>query len=195
MNCYKTDIFKQSIFSFKLNLDLNVLNNYCLEYEKNNKGRVISNLGGFQSSDLDINILVINKLISLILNNVSYVSKVYFKLEKSLYISNIWFNINRYKDNNNKHIHPNSLFSGVFYSKIPDNSGPIKFYNSESAGIFFSGVDMLEYNEYNSSTYILKPEASFLHIFPSFLSHCVEPNLSQNEERISFSFNVNIIKD
>jgi hypothetical protein len=118
VNCYKTDIFKQSIFSFKLNLDLYVLNNYCLEYEKNNKGRVISNLGGFQSSDLDINILVINKLISLILNNVSYVSKKYFKLEKSLYISNIWFNINRYKDNNNKHIHPNSLFSGVFYSKI-----------------------------------------------------------------------------
>lgn len=195
MNCYKTDIFKESIFSFKLNLNLNDINNYCLEYEKNNKGEIISNLGGFQSSALDLNTPVINKLNSLIFNNVNYVSKKYFKLNKLLSISKIWFNINRYKDSNNKHIHPNSLFSGVFYSKIPDNSGQIKFFNSENALIFFSGVDMVEYNEYNSSSYLLKPEVSFLHIFPSFLNHCVEPNLSQNEERISFSFNANIIKN
>jgi uncharacterized protein (TIGR02466 family) len=195
MNCYKTDIFKQSIFSFKLNLNLNDLNNYCLEYEKNNKGRVMSNLGGFQSDGLDLNIPVINKLNSLIFNNVNYVSQKYFKLNKLLIISKIWFNINRYKDSNNIHIHPHSLFSGVFYSKIPDNSGSIKFFNSESALIFFSGVDMVEYNENNSSSYTLKPEVSFLHIFPSFLKHCVEQNLSQNEERISFSFNANIIKN
>jgi uncharacterized protein (TIGR02466 family) len=195
MNCYKTDIFKQSIFSFKLNLDLNILNNYCLEYEKNDNGRILSNFGGFQSNDLDLNIPIVNELSNLILNNVSYVSKNYFKFSQLLNITNIWFNINRYKDNNNKHIHPNSLFSGVFYSKIPDNSGYIKFFNSESAEVFLANVNIIEYNKYNSSSFRLKPEVSFLHIFPSFLSHCVEPNLSKTEERISFSFNINTVKN
>jgi uncharacterized protein (TIGR02466 family) len=192
MNCYKTDVFKQSIYSFKLNLNLEEINNFCLDFEKNNKGRVVSNFGGFQSNNLDFNIPIVNKLGNLILGNVNYVSKKYFKVNKLLSISNIWFNINRYKDNNTKHIHPNSLFSGVFYSKTPDNSGDIKFFSSENVEIFFAGVDMTEYTKYNSSSYALKPEASFLHIFPSFLNHCVEPNLS-NEERISFSFNTNIM--
>jgi uncharacterized protein (TIGR02466 family) len=191
VNYHKTDLFKQSIFSFKLDLELNVINNYCLEHEKNNDSRVISNFGGFQSNNLDFNIPIINKLCSLILSNVNYVSTNYFKFTQSLCITDIWFNINRYKDNNDKHLHPNSLFSGVFYSKIPENSGHIKFFNSESASIFFADVSTTEYNEYNASSFRLKPEVSFLHIFPSFLSHCVEPNLSQTEERISFSFNIN----
>lgn len=192
MNCYKTDIFKQSIYSFKLNLDLEEINNFCFDFEKNNEGRIISNFGGFQSNNLDFNTPIVNKISSLILNNVNYVAKKYFKLNKSLGISNIWFNINRYKDNNSKHIHPNSLFSGVFYSKVPDNSGSIRFFNSESAEIFFADVDMMEFTKYNSSSYLLKPEVSFLHIFPSFLNHSVEPNLS-NQERISFSFNTMIM--
>jgi uncharacterized protein (TIGR02466 family) len=192
MNCYKTDIFKQSIYSFKLNLNLEEINNFCLDFEKNNEGRILTNFGGFQSNNLDFNTPIVNKISSLILNNVNYVSKKYFKLNRSLGISNIWFNINRYRDNNSKHIHPNSLFSGVFYSKVPDNSGSIRFFNSESAEIFFADVDMMEFTKYNSSSYLLKPEVSFLHIFPSFLNHSVEPNLS-NQERISFSFNTMIM--
>jgi len=192
MNCYKTNIFKQAIYSFKLNLDLEEINNFCFDYEVKNKGRILSNYGGFQSNSLDFNIPTINKLTNLIFNNLHYVSKKYFKLNKSLIISSIWFNINRNKDYNDKHTHPNSLLSGVFYSKIPPDSGDIKFFNSEEAGIFFANMDVTEYNQYNSSSYILKPEVSFLHIFPSFLNHCVTPNLS-NEERISFSFNANIV--
>jgi len=192
MNCYKTDIFKQSIYSFKLNLNLEEINNFCLDFEKNNEGRIVSNLGGFQSNNLDFNTPIVNKISSLILNNVNYVSKKYFKLNRSLGISNIWFNINRYKDYNFKHTHPKSLLSGVFYSKVPDNSGSIRFFNSESAEIFFADVDMMEFTKYNSSSYLLKPEVSFLHIFPSFLNHSVEPNLS-NQERISFSFNTMIM--
>jgi uncharacterized protein (TIGR02466 family) len=192
MNCYKTDIFKQSIYSFKLNLNLEEINNFCLDFEKNNEGRIVSNLGGFQSNNLDFNTPIVNKISSLILNNVNYVSKKYFKLNRSLGISNIWFNINRYKDYNSKHTHPKSLLSGVFYSKVPDNSGSIRFFNSESAEIFFADVDMMEFTKYNSSSYLLKPEVSFLHIFPSFLNHSVEPNLS-NQERISFSFNTMIM--
>ena len=54
---------------------------------------------------------------------------------------------------------------------------------------------MTEFTEHNAATYVIKPEASFLHIFPSFLSHCVEPNLSRTEERISFSFNINTVRN
>jgi uncharacterized protein (TIGR02466 family) len=188
MNCYKTDVFKQAIYSFKLNLDLEEINNFCLDFESKNKKRIVSNSGGFQSNNLDFNIPIVNKMLTLFLNNVNYVAQKHFKLNKSLNISNIWFNINRYKDSNLTHMHPNSLLSGVFYSKTPHNSGDLKFFNSESAGIFFTNFNVTESNNYNSPVYTLEPEASFLHIFPSYLNHCVQQNLS-NQERISFSFN------
>ena len=192
MNCYKTDIFKQSIYSFKLDLNLEEINKFCIDFETKNKTRILSNSGGFQSDNLDFNIPIVNKICTLILHSVNFVSQKYFRISKSLIISNIWFNINRHRDYNLTHIHPNSLLSGVFYSKTPHNSGDLKFFNSESAGIFFANLNATEHNNYNSFVNTLKPEASFLHIFPGFLNHCVEPNLS-NQERISFSFNTRIM--
>jgi uncharacterized protein (TIGR02466 family) len=181
-------MFKQALYSFKLNLNLEEINNFCLDFELKNNSRFISNSGGFQSGDLDFNIPIVNKILCSILDNVNFVSQEHFKLKKLLSISNIWFNINRHKDHNLTHIHPNSLLSGVFYSKAPNNSGGLKFFTSETARIFITSFNVTENNNYNSSSYKLEPEASFLHIFPSFLNHCVEPNLS-NQERISFSFN------
>jgi len=192
MNCYKTDLFINSIYSFKLNIDLNEINNFCIDYEKNNLGRVLSNFNGFQSNNLDFNIPIVNKLSFIILQKVNFVFKKYYKTEHNLNISSIWFNINRHKDSNNRHMHPDSMLSGVFYSKVPNNSGDIRFYNSENFEIHFANVNkIIEPNEHNSCTYLLKSEASFLHIFPGFLNHCVNPNLS-NEERISFSFNTSL---
>jgi uncharacterized protein (TIGR02466 family) len=86
------------------------------------------------------------------------------------------------------HNHYPSLLSGVFYSKIPKNSGNLIF-KIDDLNYHLMNLNLSEYNVYNSSNYSLSPEEGFLHIFPGWLKHEVEPNLSE-EERISFSFNV-----
>lgn len=194
MNCYTTDLFKQTLYSFKLDLNLDELNNYCFNYASNNKSEKKTNLGGFQSSNIIGNEECIQNLTEKIFYTVNFVSKKYYNINKNLNISNLWFNINKNKDFNLEHTHPHSILSGVFYSKVPLNSGEIVFVSSENAHIYLNSNGKIEinyYNNLNSSTYSIVPEEGILHIFPSWLKHYVLPNVS-NEERISFSFNTHL---
>ena len=50
--------------------------------------------------------------------------------------------------------------------------------------------DVIEkYNEHNSPNWMISPVENQLLLFPSWLSHRVEPNLTEGE-RISISFNL-----
>lgn len=46
-------------------------------------------------------------------------------------------------------------------------------------------------NEFNSNSYRITPRDNMLILFPSYLPHRVEQNLSE-KDRISVSFNINI---
>jgi len=187
------NIFNTSIFSFKLNLNLNDFYKYCVEYEKNNESNNKSGIGSFQSKDLDLKNPIINLLANSFLENVNFISYNNYKIKNKLYLDNFWFNINRYKDFNLEHDHPNSILSGVYYVKTPKNSGNLIFKNNNNRHLYLPDDCLIEYNTLNSSSYFLPPQENCLHIFPSWLMHYVEPNLS-NEERISFSFNTKIIQ-
>jgi uncharacterized protein (TIGR02466 family) len=187
------NIFNTSIFSFKLNLNLNDFYKYCVEYEKNNESNNKSGIGSFQSKDLDLKNPIINLLANSFLENANFISYNNYKIKNKLYLDNFWFNINRYKDFNLEHDHPNSILSGVYYVKTPKNSGNLIFKNNNNRHLYLPDDCLIEYNTLNSSSYFLPPQENCLHIFPSWLMHYVEPNLS-NEERISFSFNTKIIQ-
>ena len=45
-------------------------------------------------------------------------------------------------------------------------------------------------NEENSLEWWMPSIENYLYLFPSWLSHWVEPNLNKKEERISISFNL-----
>jgi uncharacterized protein (TIGR02466 family) len=86
------------------------------------------------------------------------------------------------------HIHPNSIFSAVYYIYADDSSDMIFQYDTtyDTAHKFtynFSGL-----NQYNSGKLTLKPKTGDFLIFPSYLKHSVTPNKSQNE-RVILSFN------
>jgi uncharacterized protein (TIGR02466 family) len=189
---FKTEIFTASIYSFKLDLDLKAINDYCYFYSNNKKSVKKSNSNGFQSEDVSNNSDIINLLKNTFLEKTNIVSKEIYKINNNLKISNIWFNINKYKDYNMEHDHPNSILSGVFYSKIPKDSGKLVFKSSENIGVYLSNISILEYNSENSTKIIFNTDINYLHIFPSWLKHYVEPNMS-NEDRISLSFNTNIV--
>ena len=186
------NIFNTFVYSFKLNLNLKNLYEYCIEYEKNNKSNNKSGVGSFQSKDLDLNNATVNLLANSFLECANFIAYNNYKIKNKLDLNNFWFNINRYKDFNLEHDHPGSILSGVYYVKTPKNSGDLIFKNNNNRHFYLPDECLIEYNTLNNSSYFLPPQENCLHIFPSWLMHYVEPNLS-NEERISFSFNTTII--
>ena len=183
------ETFKQFIIRIPLKQNLKKLFDFSNKVFKEQKGRNLSNLGGFQSNDLKIEEPVLNSLIKEIELNSNIVNNDILKINSKLSLNNIWININKFKDFNITHKHPFSKLSGVFYVKIPKNSGDLLFVNETEIDCFVKDKDIIEYNNYNCSTWSVKPEENVLYLFPSWLNHYVKPNLS-NEKRISISFNL-----
>lgn len=101
--------------------------------------------------------------------------------------ANCWANINPQYASNKIHDHANCLFSGVYYLKTPENCGNLMFYDPRSARTFYK-PNVKQYTAYTADAVAHGAEAGLLMIFPSWLKHGVEPNLSQ-EDRVSISFN------
>ena len=184
------EIFKQFIVKIKLNEDINKISHFCIQTSKKLKGHKKSNLGGYHSNDLNKKETILRSLIKNIEFNSNIIIKDFFKNSTPVSLINIWFNINEYKDFNIPHTHPFSKISGVFYVKIPKNSGNIVFVNDTKIENYIPNEKIIEYNNYNSSIWSIKPQENVLYLFPSWLNHYVSPNLSK-EKRISMSFNLN----
>ena len=104
-------------------------------------------------------------------------------------IGNMWANINPPGGYNRPHIHPNSLFSGVYYVKTPPNCGKIVFTDPRP-GV---QTNMPIRVEGEPPTHLwrevhLDTVEGRIVMFPSWLWHSVEENKS-NDIRISVSFN------
>lgn len=93
-------------------------------------------------------------------------------------VSEMWANINNYKDYNGQHRH-DGVLAGVFYCSVPKNSGRLILVDPRNLGV----------RDRHRNNYPINPEPLTLIIFPSWLDHFVEPNMS-NEPRISLSFNI-----
>lgn len=184
------DIFKTSAYINDLNCDLKQLRDFALWLEKNEVGSEISNLSGYQSQNLAKSLDVIKPLIEKLNKSVETYCDV-LKIKGGLKLSNIWVNINRFKDSNRMHRHPGSVISGVFYVKTPNDCGDIWFETMNIMEDYWKPGDNIKYNEYNSPSWLIPPKENHCILFPSWLAHMVKPNFNKTEERISFSFNYN----
>jgi uncharacterized protein (TIGR02466 family) len=101
----------------------------------------------------------------------------------SLRITQSWFNYAKLNEFHHKHEHPNSFISGVMYIKASEERDKIHFHRNGYRQIFLPVAD---WNLYNSESWWLPVNTGDLFIFPSSLTHSVEP---VKEERISLSFN------
>ncbi len=110
-------------------------------------------------------------------------------IDRHARLGNMWANINPTDGMNQPHIHPNSLFSGVYYVKSQPNAGRLKIYDPRPGVQFIMptrkpgnpGRDM--WRDAN-----IEPVVGRIIMFPAWLWHSVEPNKS-NDLRISISFN------
>ena len=101
----------------------------------------------------------------------------------------MWANINPPNAMNRAHIHPNSLWSGVYYVKTLPNSGDLKIDDPRSA----ASMSRPRQKEGPKPSRLWRethfdPKPGRLIMFPAWLTHCVDPNNS-NDIRISISFN------
>ena len=185
------NMFQINVCKQKLNINNKDIIKHVLNLKKKTKGRKISNATGWQSFDLDINkkpLLELNK--EIIKNSVDYMKSISLK-NTSLKISNMWSNVNGYKDYNLIHSHHSSIISGVYYLKVPKDCGKIFFVNPAADGIQYSWENCIEeYTQQNSEYWFMDIEENNLMFFPSWLKHGVESNLNKQEDRISISFNI-----
>ena len=105
----------------------------------------------------------------------------------SLKLQNYWFNVNEYGNYNDLHNHMGAIFSGVFYINVPqEKAGNIKFQRDDDIDYYLPKLK--NYNTVTGSSISYPPANGKLYIFPGWLKHSVDANLSQ-ELRISMSFN------
>ena len=104
-------------------------------------------------------------------------------------IGNMWANVNYPGGYNRPHLHPNSLFSGVYWIKTPIKSGNLMLYDPRP------GIHTIMPNRKKEKLpsqlwkeVHYEPRAGTAVMFPAWLWHEVQPNRSQ-DTRISVSFN------
>ena len=179
------DIFCSYINAEFYNLNLNNINKKILNLKKEDpKGRKISNNGGWQSNFFT----QIQKPFEKLFNNINksiLTIQNKLKLKNKLVLDNYWCNINYLGSFNKPHRHNGSIVSGVYYVKVPKNSGNIVFTQPYILAMY---QELYEFNQYNSETWNIAPEENKCLLFPSYLEHYVESNLNK-KERISISFN------
>ena len=111
-----------------------------------------------------------------------------------------WLNVNQKGNFNPPHVHPGYDYSGCYYVTFPENSGLIHFLDPRPQHRFASpdpksAKDKNWYssdNVYDSSFFTYQIKEGKVIIFPSWLTHYVDPNPT-DLLRISISFNVNYI--
>lgn len=111
-------------------------------------------------------------------------------------VDNMWANVSPKHAFNRTHTHPGVIWSGVYYVQTPDNCGRIYFSDPRvQAQILRARIQMEGVKEaHNWSEVFYEAIEGRLILFPAWLVHEVEPNLSDEQgdagNRISISFNL-----
>jgi len=174
---------------------------HCQKVKEIDKGRDISNIGGWQSNILEGSHEPLYELHKKINEAVSYFATD-INIQQPIGLTNMWMNINGYKDYNRVHCHPGCEFSGVYYAQVTENTGEIIFrhpampmfeYDWNKTKVrWFEDADGNKgrfYNQYNACIWSFKPIPGQLLIFPSWLEHYTSPNLEKDLERVTIAFN------
>ena len=170
------------------------------DYEKN-KYYVVPDWDGDVNSSLHrdeidyIDYKILEKHIAVLHNTV----KQGMKNHKS-FIKYIWYNVyNRgYSQEPHNHLGDDSglcTFSGVYYLQLNKEDSGITFWNPSNVHMskvnleYISTTNSLPYHGYGFEKFRYQPSQNELILFPSFLTHSVPIQRSDNQ-RISISFNI-----
>ena len=112
------------------------------------------------------------------------------ELKFELRLFDMWAMVNKKYSYNKLHTHPNCHWAGVYYVQCPPKCGNIVFRFLEQGfprPIYKKEMKDLQPHQWETVYY--EPKEGRVIMFPSYLGHEVEPNLS-DKDRISISFNL-----
>jgi len=175
--------FKTSLYHIE-NVKHDVLD-FVYDELENEDSRVVSNRGGWQSQ---LKYYDSCEWMKPVIDDITkYVEIIYAEhgIRQPVNLLSYWMNINPTYSYNTSHNHPHCYFSAVWYLKTPENSGHIAF---ERPDMYSDYIMADEFNDNNYGSWRIQPKEYDLIIFPAYLKHLVDINLSQ-EYRVSIAFN------
>ena len=184
----KEQFFPTTIYGKDVKLDNQMFANEIVMWSKRDPGVQKTNRNGWHSTTEMHEMPVFQPLVNELFIMMNDIWKEEW-LDREPVLGNMWANINPPGGYNAPHVHPNSLFSGVYYIKTPKDSGKL-CCNDPRPGV---QLNMPLRKEGRPSKHLwrechLEPVEGRIIIFPSYLWHNVAPNES-NDIRISVSFN------
>ena len=184
----KEGFFPTILYAKDFQLDLNQMTQNIIKWSKEDKGITKTNVDGWHSETNMHTKIEYKPLVDELFKMVYEVFNEEW-LDGRVNIGNMWANINPPGGYNKPHVHPNSLFSGVYYVKTPPNSGQLVCSDPRP------GIQTCMPNRKKGEPpkhlwrdLHLQPKENRAIVFPAWLWHSVQPNKS-NENRISVSFN------
>ncbi len=187
-------LFPTPVWTFQLE-NYQTINEMMFNYIKEEQirdqsGINKSNNKGWHSKDFNMQEAEPKEFIS---NISTYIEKTitdmsWEKEKQTIKISNMWAIVNTGGSTNSKHQHGNSTISGAYYVSAPKSCGDIVFYDPRPAPVFYY-PKATSSNLLNAQVNSITPKEGALILFPSYVDHSVNENLS-NEERIVISFNI-----
>lgn len=120
--------------------------------------------------------------------------------DQVLTVTSMWSIINPPGNGNRAHVHPNSLWSGVYYVQAPENAGKIEFIDPRTITIMnqpkYETKKKRPRHCWTKVNY--KPTPGRMVIFPAWLYHGVDTNMSKEmgrtADRVIVSFNMNQVR-
>ena len=184
----KEQFFPTTVYGKDVQLDNAKLTQDIVNWSNQDRGLQKTNYKGWHSKTNMASKPEYQNLV----NELMIMCKDVFKeewLDREPILGNMWANINPKDGMNQPHIHPNSLFSGVYYVKSNPQAGRLKIYDPRPG----SQIVMPARLEGKPPKHLwrdanLDPFPGRIIMFPAWLWHSVEPNQS-NDIRISVSFN------
>ena len=189
-------VFSTPIWAFLIDDYKNInseMNLYIKNLQDNDpKGVAKSNITGWHSNSFDMEHKSVLNFFNLIQNkiNKAIIDLGWNNSSNEFKITEAWSIINSKNSSNSRHIHSNSYISAAYYVKAPANCGDIVFYDPREARVIRKPRSSSS-NPLNSDVVNITPQEGLLVLFPSYLYHSVNENLS-GSERIVISFNLDI---
>jgi uncharacterized protein (TIGR02466 family) len=125
------------------------------------------------------------ELKTLLQNQLNVYAKEVFCYDCDVYITHSWINVNPPKSCHYSHNHVNSIFSGVFYIQVPEDSPGLKIWNDRTSMFY---ITPNKFNSFNSHGMLINVKQGDIVLFPSEMQHEVSQNNS-SIDRISLAFN------
>ena len=184
----KEQFFPTTVYGKDVKLDNQMLANEIVMWSKKDKGVVKTNMNGWHSQTNMHTFPQFKPLVDALYEMQNEIYKEEW-LDRQPRLGNMWANINYPGGYNRPHVHPNCLFSGVYYVKSQPGAGQL-VVNDPRPGIQTMMPTRIKGQppKHLWREAHIDPVPGRIIMFPAWLWHCVEPNQS-NDIRISVSFN------